>query len=128
MFEQVIRFLHQKDQSVLLSLAYSENKNMDLAAYVSRTADSLRSALNIDEGIYCEKNTNTVLKLSILRRLFALYGVEPMELVFYLKDQNSEKAAESSRYELRRQYRTYALPIIQKQHIHRDFYNDFLHA
>lgn len=119
MFEQVIRFLHQKDKSVLLTLAYSENKNMDLSAYVSSTADSLRSALKIDEGIYCEKNTNTVLKLSVLRRLFALYGVEPLELVFYLKDQNSEKAAESSRYELRKQYWTYALPIIQEQHIHR---------
>lgn len=57
--------------------------------------------------------------MSILRRLFALYDAEPMDLVFYLKDMESEKAAEASRYEVRKRYWTYALPIIQKQHVHR---------
>jgi hypothetical protein len=51
--------------------------------------------------------------MSILCRLFTLYDVDPMDLVFYLKDMESEKA------EIRERYWTYALPIIQKQHAHR---------
>ena len=66
-----------------------------------------------------ERNTSTALKMSILRRLFALYDADPMDLVFYLKDTESEKVAEASRYEIRKRYWTYALPLIQKQHAHR---------
>ena len=119
MFEHVVKFLHQKDKSVLSALACSTDQATDLAGYVSDTGSELRSALQIDDTIYFEKNTSTALKLSILRRLFALYGVDPMELVFYLKDSDSEKAAETSRFELRRRYWAYALPLIQKQHMHR---------
>ena len=119
MFEHVIKFLHQRDKSVISALAYSTSQASDLAVYVSSTGSGLRSALKIDDNIYLEKNTNTALKLSLLRRLFGLYGVDPMELVFYLKDPDSDKAAETSRLELRRRYWTYALPVIQKQHMHR---------
>ena len=119
MFEHVIKFLHQRDKSILSALAYSTSQTSDLAVYVSSTGSGLRSALKIDDNIYLEKNTNTALKLSLLRRLFGLYGVDPMELVFYLKDPDSDKAAETSRLELRRRYWTYALPVIQKQHMHR---------
>lgn len=119
MFEHVVKFLHQKDQSVLSALACSTSQTVDLAGYVSSTESGLRSALKIDDAIYFEKNTSTALKLSILRRLFALYDVDPMELVFFLKDLEGEKAAESSRFELRKRYWTYALPLIQKQHMHR---------
>lgn len=119
MLEHVVKFLHQKDKSVLSALAYSTSQTTDLAVYVSSTESGLRSALKIDDDIYVEKNTNTARKLLILRRLFALYGVDPMELVFYLKNLDSEKAAESTRFELRKRYWTYALPVIQKQHMHR---------
>ncbi len=119
MFEHVVKFLHQKDKSILSALAYSTSASTDLAGYVSSTESELRSALKIDDHIYMEKNTSTAYKLSILRRLFALYGMDPMELVFYLKDLDSEKQAESSRFELRKRYWTFALPVIQKQHMHR---------
>ncbi len=119
MFEHIVKFLHEKDKSVLSGLAFSTGSGADLANYVSRSADGLRSALKIDENIFVERNTSTTLKLSVLRRLFALYNADLMDLVFYLKDQESEKAAEAGRFEIRRRYWTYALPIIQKQHAHR---------
>ena len=118
MFEHVVKFMHQKDKSVLSSLAYSSTST-DLANYVSSTEEGLRIALKIDDHIFVERNTSTAMKMSILRRLFALYNADPMDLVFYLKDMESEKAAEASRYETRKRYWTYALPIIQKQHAHR---------
>lgn len=117
MFEHIVKFLHQKDKSVLASLAYSTSA--DLAGYVSNTEDGLRNVLKIDENIFMTLNTSTAMKMSVLRRLFVLYGADPMDLVFYLKDAESEKAAEASRYEIRKRYWTYALPIIQAQHAHR---------
>lgn len=122
MFEHIVKFLHQKDKSVLSGLAYSTGT--DLANYVSSTEEGLRSALKIDDNIYMERNTSTALKMSILRRLFALYDADPMDLVFYLKDAESEKVAEASRFEVRKRYWTYALPIIQKQHIHRGTFSN----
>lgn len=124
MFEHVVKFLHQKDKSILSALAYSTSASTDLAGYVSGTESGLRSALKIDDAIYLEKNTSTAMKLSILRRLFALYDADPMELVFYLKDPDSEKQAEASRFELRRRYWSYALPLIQKQHMHRGSFSN----
>lgn len=118
MFEHIVKFLHNKDKSILTSLAYG-SKTTDLAVYVSNTQDGLRSALQIDENIYFEKNTSTALKMSILRRLFALYGADPMDLVFFLKDPETPKTSDEARYDIRRRYWEYALPIIQLQHLHR---------
>ena len=123
MFEHVVKFLHQKDKSVLSGLAYSSSST-DLANYVSSTEEGLRSALKIDDHIFMERNTSTALKMSILRRLFALYDADPMDLVFYLKDTESEKVAEASRFEIRKRYWAYALPIIQKQHAHRGTFSN----
>lgn len=69
------------------------------------------------DGIYVWTNTSTASKHSVLSRLFKLYDEEPAELVFYLRDENEVNADEpGSRYELRRKYWTYALPVIQKAH------------
>lgn len=119
MFEHIVKFLHQKDKSVLMSLAYSKKENTDLAAYVTNNESDLRSALKIDENLYIEKNTSTTLKMSILRRIFALYEADPMDLVFYLKDSETKKASDAGRYEISRRYWEYALPIIQEQHAYR---------
>ena len=119
MFEHIVKFLHQKDKSVLMSLAYSKKENTDLAVYVTNNEADLRSALKIDENIYIEKNTSTALKMSILRRIFALYEADPMDLVFYLKDSEMKKVSDAGRHEIRRRYWEYALPIIQEQHVRR---------
>lgn len=104
MFEHVVQFLHQKDRSILAGLAYSISGSMDLSNYVSNAKQGIRSALKIDDNIYVERNTSTALKMSILRRLFALYDADPMDLVFFLKDEESEKATEASRYDIRKRY------------------------
>ncbi len=119
MFGHVVQFLHQKDKTVLAGLAYGTSPCTDLSNYVSSTETGLRSAWKIDEDIFVERSTSTASKLSFLRRLFVLYDADPMDLVFYLKDMESEKAAEAGRFEVRKRYWTYALPVIQKQHAHR---------
>ena len=90
MVEHIIKFMHQKDRSVLSNIAYNSGFYTELSNYVSSKEDKLRTPLKIDEGIYIEKNTSTALKISILRRLFVLYNADPTDLVFYLKDTEKE--------------------------------------
>lgn len=119
MFEHIVKFLHQKDKSVLTGLAYAHKASTELAVYVASEETELRSALKIDENIYVEKNTSTVMKMSVLRRIFALYGADPMDLIFYLKDTKTKKIPDAVRYDIRKRYWEYALPFIQEQHMHR---------
>ena len=114
MYEHVIKYLHNKDKSVLLGLAYSSSESTDLWNYFSIDEGELRIALKIDDQIYAEKNTSTALKISVLRRLFALYKEDPMDLVFYLRDQVAEKVTDESRHDLRRRYWKQAIPEIRK--------------
>jgi len=116
MFEHIVKFLHQKDKSVLTALAYSSKKGTDSDICVSNDETSLRSPLKIDENIYIEKNTSTSRKITILRKLFASYGAYPMDLVFYLKDSEA-KLTSAKRYDVRKRYWEYALPIIQSRNI-----------
>lgn len=124
MLERVVKFLHQKDRSVLSGLAYSQSSATELASYISTDPEKLRSAIKVDEDIYFEKGSSTAQKMSVLRRLFALYNLDPMDLVFYLRDEESDKAADESRYEIRKRYWTYALPLIQQAHSHRGSFSN----
>ena len=84
MFEHVVRFLHERDKSVLFQLVSASEDATGLSNVFSSSQSRLRSALKVDEGLYVEKNTSTAYKITILRRLFTLYNVNPMDLVFYL--------------------------------------------
>ena len=119
MMEHVVKFLHQKDKSVLTGIAYNDSSSTDLAHYVSTSEESLRYAMKVDDGIYFEKNTSTALKISILRRLAALYKVDPMDLVFFLRDAAQDKVTDEDRHEVRRKYWAAALPEMQKRNAHR---------
>lgn len=125
MFESVLRSLHAEDETVLSKLAYGESDN-DIAVYVSNDPDKLRSACQIGNGLYVEKNTSTAMKLAILRKLFKLYGVDPADLIFTLRDETDDSTNTESigaRFELRRKYWTYALNIIKSENTSRIFSN-----
>lgn len=125
MFESVLRSLHAEDETVLSKLAYGESDN-DIAVYVSNDPDKLRSACQIGNGLYVEKNTSTAMKLAILRKLFKLYGVDPADLIFTLRDETDDSTNKESigaRFELRRKYWTYALNIIKPENTNRIFSN-----
>ena len=124
MFEHILKFLHQRDKSVLLNLAYHTGVSADLKNYVSSTEDSLRRNMKIDETIYVKRNTSTAVKLSILRRLFVLYKADPMDLVFYLKDANDANSDEIYRHEIRKRYWSYAIPIIQEQYADKNIFDN----
>lgn len=118
MFEQILKILHSEDRSVLTRLAHIDDVNDDLDNYVSSNPANLHNSLQIDQDIYVERNTSTNTKIYLLRRLFKVYGVNPEELIFYLKDQNEDKkAAEAgTRFELRRKYWALALEYLKSAH------------
>ena len=117
MFERVLKMLHAEEKSVLTKLAYETNQSVDLAAYVSNRQTDLRGALEIDTGIFVERNTSTELKLSLMRRFFKCYGADPSDLVFFLRDENeTDDDIAGTRYELRKRYWAYALDFIKAAH------------
>lgn len=118
MLEQILKILHSEDKSVLYQLAHLNDKENDLTQYISNNPANLRVALQIDTGIYVERNTSTGTKISMLRKFFKAYGANPEDLTFYLKDMddNDTNAEAGTRFELRRRYWAFALPHIQAAH------------
>jgi hypothetical protein len=118
MFVRVLKILHTEDKSVLSKMANTNADNMGGSPYVSDQKDTHRDYFEIENGLYVEKNTSTWTKISLLRRLFMLYSIDPSDLVFYLRDENEsdEEELAGTRYELRKRYWAYALEFIQRAH------------
>ena len=118
MMAQILKILHAEDKSVLARLAHTHNPDDELDNYVSDNPAELRGALEIDQNIYLERNTSTNTKLTLLRKFFKAYGQNPEELVFYMKDQNTDKKAEEAgtAKETRRKYWEFALEYIKSAH------------
>lgn len=119
MYVKVLKMLHSDDASILTRLAYEDDVNVELSTYFSTNENAYNSNSEIAAGIYVLTGLSTQQKASVLRRVFKLYGVDASELVFFLKDQETEEKAvksEAARFELRRRYWNFALPYIQKEH------------
>ncbi|MCD8198470.1 MAG: DUF4268 domain-containing protein [Lachnospiraceae bacterium] len=115
MFQKVVQILYDEDKTIITRLALSDEDN--IAVHFNTNPDALSKCLEISDGIYVWTNTSTQSKISVLSRLFKLYDEDPSDLVFYLRDENETNQDEpGSRYELRRRYWTYALPVLKEAH------------
>ncbi|MCI8442146.1 MAG: DUF4268 domain-containing protein [Provencibacterium sp.] len=113
MYLKVIQTLYEEDKTIITKLAVSSDN--DIAYHFAADPNAFTKSMEIGDGIYVWTNTSTQNKLSVLGRLFTLYGENPADLVFYLRDENEPAADEpGSRYELRRKYWAFALPIIKE--------------
>ncbi len=116
MFERVVKALDASDRNILAGIACgTRGVATGVDSYFSTTAENLRSPLKLDENLFVEKNTSTSAKLSILRKLFALYDRNPMELVFFLKGREPGRTlnAQVLKADLIERYWDFALPRIQ---------------
>lgn len=118
MLEQILKILHNEDPSILAKLAHTMTDEHELYQYLSKDASALRGSLQIDTDVFVERNTSTNTKLSMLRKFFKAFHVSPEDLVFYLRDANTQEATDKvgSLHELRRRYWTYALDVIHDAH------------
>lgn len=116
MYVHVVKYLHSIDQSVLAGLVCQTDENNILRSYFGNTPDNMREPMKIDNYIYMERNTNTKMKISALRRLFPMYHLDPMDLAFYLKDEKSTSKKDDQRHDIRMRYWEHALPKLQVAH------------
>ena len=120
MFDEVLRQLHSMDKSVLAQLASVNDPEVKLSQYFSIDGKGLREATELDVGVYYERNSNTEIKVTILRELFGRFNVGLDDLVLILRDGSDDsKSTEVVKAwrEMRRRYWTYALPIIREHNI-----------
>lgn len=117
MFIKVVKMLHSDDRSVLMKLAIADN-NTDLACYVSHNKADLRDYIEIEDNLFIERNTSASTKLSILKRLFKMYNVDASDLIFYLRDEDTQAERDSvnKRVELHRKYWAFAMEYIHEAH------------
>lgn len=116
MYVHVVKYLYSLDQSVLAELVRQKDENNILKSYFGNTPDNMREPMELDDHIYMERNTNTKMKISALRRLFPMYHLDPMDLAFYLKDEKSTSKKDDQRYDIRMRYWEHALPKLQVAH------------
>ncbi len=115
MFESILKILHTEDKSVLTKLAYNTDPSVELARHISYHANDLSDPIQIDENIFVKKYMSTEMKLSLLRKFFNLYDIDPSDLIFYLRDdEETIDANEKIRYLFRHKYWTYALDMIKE--------------
>ncbi|MBR4901994.1 MAG: DUF4268 domain-containing protein [Victivallales bacterium] len=117
MYSKMLRILHAEDSSILNNLAYTSDSSIELAMHVSSNPDKFTNKVQIAPNIYIWTGTRTQYKLNTLKRFFVLFGADPADLIFYLKDQNETKDTENipERNEIRKKYWTFALPYIQEK-------------
>ncbi len=115
MLQKVLQLLYSEDRSIITALA-SRNSEA-ISAYFGYDANAFTNSAEIGDGIYVSTNSNTQQKLNLLSRVFELYHIDPSDLVFYLRDENTNAEDEAgTRYEVRRKYWAYALVLIKKEH------------
>ena len=116
MYGKVLRMLHTEDNSVLTELAYTTDPDLDLASHVSSSEDGFSNKVQIAPNIYVWTGTATQYKVNTLKRFFTLFGADPSDLVFYLKDNDTPDPDDKpERYGIRKKYWTFALPMIKEQ-------------
>ena len=112
MYERIIRQFYSEDKSIIIRLALD-----DECGFVSSDETKLRDPMQLDEKVYVEKHGNNNTKANRLIKLFNLFNKNEYDLVFFLKDEEITKNISMDnkrRFELRRAYWSYALPIIQE--------------
>lgn len=122
MYQKMLQILYAEDKTIITKLALSSEDNT--ALHFSMNEGDFTKSVEVGDGIYVWTNTNTQSKLSVLNRIFNLYGADPTDLIFYLRDENEATEDEiGTRYELRRRYWTYALELIHEAHGEESFSN-----
>lgn len=113
MYTKVLRALYLEDKTIITKIALLTDD--DLSIHFSTNKRIFKKCDEIGDNVYVQTNTNTQSKLSVLNRLYKLYGMDPTDLVFYLRDSNDKEDEKGTRFEIRRRYWEYALKFIKEE-------------
>ena len=80
----------------------------------------------IRDSIFVERNTSTNTKLMLLKKFFRAYGLNPEDLVFYLRDssESAQDDVEPARYDLRKKFWGQALAAIKEANADRGIFRN----
>ena len=90
MYQKVLHLLYDEDKTVFHRLALSSEEG--LALHFSINRGDFSKGMEIGDGIYVWTNTNTLSKLSVLNRIFKVFSLDPIELIFYIRNDNDQTA------------------------------------
>lgn len=113
MYTKVLRALYLEDKTIITKIALSTDD--ELSIHFSTNKRIFKKCDEIGDNVYVQTNTNTQSKLSVLNRLYKLYGMNPTDLVFYLRDSNDKEDEKGTRFEICRKYWEYALKFIKEE-------------
>lgn len=113
MYQKVIVQLHNKDKVVLNRLVDRIDNDDGMKAYISRNAEQFIQSYPLDDMLYLQTHASTLLKVTVLRRLFKLFDTEPSDLVFYFK-QGEMTENSTPGLDLRYQYWDSLLPMLKE--------------
>jgi len=85
MYVSVLRILHKKNKTIFNYLADAD-ESVELSIHIARLETAFAKSSKIDENLYVWINTSTQYKVNLLQKFFALFGEEPENLVFVVKD------------------------------------------
>lgn len=122
MYTKVLRALYLEDKTIITKIALSTDD--ELSIHFSTNKRIFKKCDEIGDNVYVQTNTNTQSKLSVLNRLYKLYGMNPTDLVFYLRDSNDKEDEKGTRFEIRRKYWEYALKFIKEENFDNKFFDN----
>jgi len=114
MYQQILMQLHSMDKVILTRLAVCEDSAVDLSLHFSTSSTAFSSCKMIDNNVFVWTGTDTQYKINTLRRLFSLFGIDPAELVFYLREDVQSDLDEVGRHSTRRKYWDFLLPPLRE--------------
>jgi uncharacterized protein with ParB-like and HNH nuclease domain len=112
MYTVILRTLHEKNKTILNYLADADD-SVELAVHIGRSDSDFTKSAKIDDDVYVWINTSTQYKINLLQKFFALYGEEPENLIFMVREGVASNEDENGRFALRRSFWTQAIPIIR---------------
>ena len=115
MLQGVLVSLHNDNPAILRNLAYSSKQEQVYSSFAANK-DAFQNYRKIDEDVYVFTGTNTESKVNLLKSVFALFGEDEGNLMFYIKkpdDIDDDYAV--GRYKQRKEFWSYVLPYLKEQ-------------
>jgi uncharacterized protein with ParB-like and HNH nuclease domain len=112
MYISVLQTLHERNKTILNYLADADD-SVELAIHISRTETDFIKSAKIDERLYLWINTSTQYKINLLQKFFTIYGSEPENLVFVIKESHVTSENTEGRFAQRQNFWAQAIPSIR---------------
>lgn len=120
MQKSVVMQLYSEDPSIINQIAFGHKTGLKITDNPSDFVE----AIPLSPDLYFEGNTSTSAKMVFLRKLLDLYKISYSDLVFYIRDSESDKERENSNLEKLYKFWESALPILQQKNNDNQMFKD----